>query len=349
MEKIERKNISFDVKHEELRKVYGNFNWNAINNPLLQKTWWQHGDQSKYSDNSYSFIIKDIDNKDISKKHIDSIKDVLTDIFGLSEKTIFGDKLKEACSGNGDEARKITTVHSSSLCALLFFYKVSESNPIILDINNEKIKFTNVFFEFKNVCIEGRNPSNIDILLVSKDTKTVLMLESKFAEYLSLSKALKISNAYWDIEKCPIGNRIYTQENIKKIFGDNSFLKNDPNKEFSIKTNSYAYIDGIKQMISHFIGAVNLSNHKYYDKRSEKIAQNAEHIYLGTILFDFPNESDALNNYEELYSRFCNVINSEFKEKVKLLSKPLHYSEYAKQNKNDIDLQVYQFYLSRTN
>lgn len=47
--------------------------------------------------------------------------------------------------------------------------------------------------------------------------------------------------------------------------------------------------------------------------------------------------------------RFCNVINSEFKEKVKLLSKPLHYSEYAKQNKNDIDLQVYQFYLSRTN
>ena len=84
----------------------------------------------KYSDNSYAFQIKNdegniIDNKNISKlkcKCFDSIYKKLTEIFDIEDKDDrFKKKLKEACGGSGSEQRKITTLHSSSLCALLFF------------------------------------------------------------------------------------------------------------------------------------------------------------------------------------------------------------------------------------
>lgn len=51
------------------------------------------------------------------------ISNRLTNIFKIEDKNkneIFFKKLKEACSGDGDEINKITTVYSSSLCALFF-------------------------------------------------------------------------------------------------------------------------------------------------------------------------------------------------------------------------------------
>ena len=62
---------------------------------------------------SYSFIIEG------------DQKNGLADIFGVQNKELFGIKFDEAISGSGKEQKKITTLHSSSLCSLLIFYNVS--------------------------------------------------------------------------------------------------------------------------------------------------------------------------------------------------------------------------------
>ena len=70
MEIVDAEKIAFDTKHKGLKIVYDTFQWNTINNQNLQKTWWKHGKDSRYSGNSYSFIVNEIPNKDISKKHL---------------------------------------------------------------------------------------------------------------------------------------------------------------------------------------------------------------------------------------------------------------------------------------
>ncbi len=60
--------------------------------------------------------------KSLSIKHMDTGQD-LACIFGLDWK-IFADKYLQATSGDGQEARRIRTLHSSSLLCLLCFYHV---------------------------------------------------------------------------------------------------------------------------------------------------------------------------------------------------------------------------------
>ena len=66
------------------------------------------------SDFSYQFEI----NNDI----INQIGSGMANVFALNERELFLEKFRQACSGNGNEISKITTLHSSSLCSLLFFY-----------------------------------------------------------------------------------------------------------------------------------------------------------------------------------------------------------------------------------
>ena len=94
-----------------------------------------------------------------------------------------------AVGGSGNEGDKITTLHSSSLCALLHFYNV-ERHPLTLEFktkNNKKVEikrrviFNKSVFEFKSPVIG--NPSNMDVVLIGKDENTgkniVFFLESK--------------------------------------------------------------------------------------------------------------------------------------------------------------------------
>ena len=72
-------------------------------------------------------------------------------------------------------------LHSSSRLALLTFYNISDENTLVLNIHGNDVEFNYSTFEFKNPVIGY--PSNMDIVLVSKDRKTALFLESKFSEY----------------------------------------------------------------------------------------------------------------------------------------------------------------------
>ncbi|MBR4598885.1 MAG: hypothetical protein IKO39_02415, partial [Treponema sp.] len=290
-----------------------------------------------------------IDNKDIRKKDVSKISDLFVNLFSLTNKDIFFEKLNEVCSGSGDEARKITTIHSSSLCALLFFYNVTKEHPIKLSINGKIVSFEEVYFEFQNNCIDGRKPSNIDVVLISSDGETLLFLESKFSEYvISYSKTLKIASDYRNLELCPIGEKLYTPKNVKKIFGEKSIILENDRTSFKIKTSVNMYIEGIKQMISHYIGAVRFSKKEYKDKRSEKF--NPKNIYLGTILFDNFNATEKFVSYETLYSKFSNTMNEIFgNSSVTLLDKPLKYSEYVSVNSDKIDTKVREFYFGNNN
>ena len=128
--------------------------------------------------------------KQIIYKHLwanrSFVSESLANNFGIEkEKDVFIKKFEMSCSGTGGELKKITTLHSSSLCALLFFFNV-DTMPLKMR-GLENCEFTQSFFEFKNKVI--RYPSNIDVVLLGKNKitnkKVILFLESKFSEYIT--------------------------------------------------------------------------------------------------------------------------------------------------------------------
>lgn len=250
---------------------------------------------------------------------------------------------------------------------------------MILTINSNKITFTDVLFEFKNTVMPRGKPSNVDVVLLGKEydnnNKVILFLESKFFEYYrDVKKEIQISRSYLEND---IGNQIYKEEIIKNIFNDeidknnvSTFEIND--KDICIKFKKDCYVEGIKQMISHYIGVDNLLKGSFYDKKDNYVKlqklcdflsdnktydyknklknllnEDSTEIYLGEILFDFYNTytdnkeefKEYFKNYNNKYENLAEFFKSKDKElnkalnaKIKLLNKPLTYSLF-KDNK----------------
>ena len=256
-------------------------------------------------------------------------------------------KFKMACSGTGDELKKITTLHSSSLCALLFFFNVDNKEIEIPGL--EEYVFTESYFEFQNKVIGY--PSNIDVVLLGKNKKTnkktILFLESKFTEYIiGIGKTI-VGTSYFK----PGCYSLPIYEAVEK---NSSF---DFNQESGFY-NPQKYNDGLKQMISHYYGIRHFMN-KEFVKDTENIYKNvreynAEEIILGEILFDDFSNVDSLNsyldNYENEYSSLATIINEQYqkdKEKPKdvsfrVLPTSLHYSKLR--NYISEYPQIYNFY-----
>lgn len=208
----------------------------------------------------------------------------LKDVFGI-ENPVFCAKFAEAISGDGQEARKITTLHSSSLISLLVFYSVSKDNPIYIEVNGKPIKFTESHFEVKNKVDENSNNySNVDVVL--HGDKCVLYLESKFSEYLKPGPVKVKSTGYYDI----IYGRL--KEDLAKagLKLENNLLDTIDDRPF--------YSEGIKQMISHFLGVTN-------EVKSGRLITVGKTVALGEILFDFadrvPNATNKKNSYNSAY------------------------------------------------
>ena len=108
------------------------------------------------TDPSYEIAFSD-------KTLIDFVGDKIALSFDINKnKDTFVKKFQMACSGTGDELKKITTLHSSSLCALLFFFNVDNKKLVIPSLS--EYEFTESYFEFKNKVIGY--PSNIDVVLL---------------------------------------------------------------------------------------------------------------------------------------------------------------------------------------
>lgn len=121
--------------------------------------------------NSYSF-------SNISTTYENTCSSRLIELFEITDKDLFKEKFHQSCGGSGNEIQRIGTLHSSALCALLFFYNITENHPITLTVEGKECVFIHSRFEFKNAVI--KNPSNMDdTLAVSLLSRLVADLDTK--------------------------------------------------------------------------------------------------------------------------------------------------------------------------
>ena len=269
--------------------------------------------------NSYSFT-------NISTTCENACSSRLIELFEITDKDLFKEKFHQACGGSGNEIQRIGTLHSSALCALLFFYNVTENHPLTLTVEGKECIFIHSRFEFKNPVI--KNPSNMDVTLVGRYADTgkpvILFLESKFSEYMErFSTKLDISNGY-------LSNR-YSKDIYRSKLDDLGItITEHPDKnEFTIESTEPCYLEGIKQMISHFIGVNNFmdTGPATYDPLISYLRKDA-YIYLGTILFDkgighfeITDGVTCYESYKERYKTLADILNKAIPDKNK---KKLH-------------------------
>lgn len=316
--------LTFDNKLKE--SIYNKLNYEIINDSLIRKVYSQI--YQKDSNNSYMFS----KTKEPGKPDKDSKEDkekLLIELFNINNKDLFKEKYKQAISGDGNEYRRITTLTSSSLCALLCFYNIKKYNITIGDVT-----YDDVLFEVKNKVIDPRYPSNMDIVLISNSDKKILFLESKFSEYMCHSKAKKISDNYLCFY------------NDLGLFGSGYEKKDNKKGTFDLeKGENNFYLDGIKQMISHYIGV------QSFVKEGKSIGDRLElkdyTVTLGEIIFNaWDDEFDYFKNYKDEYSKLIKLFRDHNKNiKIEFLDEPLEYAIVFKDY--HLDDKVRSFYFSK--
>ena len=255
--------------------------------------------------------------------------------------SLFRTRFMEAAYGKGSEFREITQLNSSALVALLCFYPVNELNPIKITLvangTNHTLSLTELHLEKENPVYSPNRPSSIDIALYGNDVASgenvVLFLESKFGEYFGS-------------ENCRAG------KSYKEFYSEivNIQSKQNPPMDIQFKTDESGvevngpthYCEGIKQMISHYIGSEN----------SYELNQENRTIYLGTILFDFSSLAQgseiSLEDYKTCYkgvARILNRIANNHKKDIRLIDDAFTYQEFfSKVGEFKLDEDVKEFY-----
>ncbi len=258
--------------------------------------------------------------------------ETLAEIFGPINKKHF----EESTRGQGNELKRILTMHSSALLSLLFFNTVSDEHPLEIKIGNNQYKFTTVEFEFENTCLKGQNengkeynPSCIDVKLNDKEQNVVLFLESKLSEYLHNGKQIGISMEY--------------QKQYDDIFKEGELIDELTIKEedgtltlTTTKGRCSHYCQGIKQMMCHFIGALN-----YKEKHQD------EEVFLGTILLDLSSiDESSYNVYCKDYQKLAKKLTGLGKG-VKMIGEPFTYQklyEEVRSKRFELSGQVVEYY-----
>lgn len=298
------------------------------------------------SDNSFCFIKYKEREGVVLKK--------LKEVFGIDSDT-FDTKFREAISGNGQEIKRISILHSSSLAALLLLYSVSKNHPLKCQLEGENYKFDNCYFEVKTEVINS--PSNMDVVLVGKNSEgkdVIFFLESKFSEYLNTGMCNDISIAYKDKYE-ELG--LMANNAIEGLlFGEGIGKDNVKCLQIKSSNGTPQYCSGIKQMISHYIGVTN-----FIDKGAEaldpkqkshlneivKLRNNGAEIILGEVLFAFDDKVDKgktkFSRYSSIYRDLAKVLELKKKSsRLHILPEVLTYQELLKDF--TIDSKVKDFY-----
>lgn len=269
------------------------------------------------SDNSFSL-------KDKNTYSRNEIQNILINRFDIKDIELFKIKYKEATSGDGQEWTRITTLHSSSLIALLCFYSISKNNPIIIN----GYLFDESYFEVKTQVYQD-SESNMDVVLRGKDKsgqKVALFLECKFSEYLSTGQYKGISiDAYKNkYESLGLLNGASTINNV-------TFAERKDGLVILPKDKIHIYCGGIKQMLSHYIGVSNYSNERSnaLAEHQRFIADTNERVLLGEILFDFGSKitGKKFENYKSAYASLARIINEKGRNGIEMLEEILTYQD----------------------
>lgn len=260
--------------------------------------------------------------------------------FALENDGNFKHNIERLFNGSGDESSKFYAVDSSSRLSFLCFSSWIEKNGYVeIEIKLKgkgPVKFTQLYFEAKNKVISG--PSNVDVLLVNKEKKILIYLESKFTEYVRDNQdnrdknQAKLGKGYFKSKDTDI-TKLMDVLKSSDIVSENSDDKGAHAVES--KNHPLTYPQGIKQMISHFIGVCKgPSGRDVEHDKLHKLWEEAEDIYLGSILYQFSDkEFDA---YSKCHEELANVLNNnQFgakKKVIKVIDKPFTYQELVKKN-----------------
>lgn len=263
--------------------------YNFLNISLLDvdtcATEWRDGIKSPWSKR----LSVPLDN-------VDTICNKLYETFHpLIDEQIWKERFLMAIEGSGDEKKKITTLHSSSLLALLFFSGVTKDNSISIDQTN----YNQVFFEIKNKVFPNAEitdkPSNIDILLVSDNSEDLLFIESKFTEYLDHGK-IDVSDKYLNFYR-----------NLFYLIPDSGLKLDGSSLQCSSAKNS-KYIAGIKQMFSHIIGLATAPDESV-DEKVRCLIEQAKSIRIIEVAHKW-DKCGEFDNYADLYSKIFEHFNN---------------------------------------
>lgn len=335
---VQQKTI--EAMNETENLVYREFFANSEIPGVFEKTKW-HG---KPSDNSFLFVIGECDKCE-----------TLSDIFDVRDQSLFKKKYNQAINKNCknknctdkkqiSEEGNINRLHSSSLAALLFFYGIDEQHQIKLELqtDGEKHEYTfyDSYFEVKTIVFKNHRPSNMDVVLEGHDENglsVLLFLESKFSEYLNGGNKSDISMKYWNM---------YQQLGLFDGSMDEIIASGSTSIELK-GTENVHYCEGIKQMISHYMGVSNYAEHgdEALVENSQIKGKHPDVILLGEILFKFDEKVDPKGKYgiyAEDYRKLARTINEKNQlKKLRVLKDVLCYQEI--ENKA-LDLRVKRFY-----
>lgn len=313
-----------DIKDFQKRNLYNEMwgNNDFVCSEMIEKTFVKGNDV--LSDNSFSFRGESKN----SKKDETLIK-----IFAIENEELFKEKFCMACGGSGQEHRRITTLHSSSLCPLLFFYNVTDKNRLIIDGIGT---FTESVYEFKSQVVDSTHPSCMDVVLKGTDINgnpIVLFLESKFSEYYvnASKKACNLSKKYLENE---FSECFYKESDFLETIGLE--VNNKDDDRFDLKSPDVYYIGGIKQMISHYVGIRNTLESIMNERDSEIPIQKSEKqqnviewikngakVILAEILFDPVIGGFTLytgETYKDAYSKKYEILAKKMNEEIKKAS-----------------------------
>ena len=269
-------------------------------------------------------------------------REFLKQAFNLKNQSRFNEKYDEASTGSGRPYKDFDALRSSALCALLSFYNIKD---LVIDGDC----YDKAYFEVQNTVIAGKNPSNMDVVLVSKDNKTILFLECKFSEYITNAKQ-KIPNAY--LEECELSNELYSilinsNNNLATIEkGEQKFIFETPD----------AYSQGTKQVISHLVGITSFINRKknyeesfaFYgenDGRRELYKTCFEKVKFQEVLFELKGYEDELNSYLKLSEKVRKLfIDSGLINQIDFLPATTYQKLFKKQKGKNVDDIVFEYY-----
>ena len=161
---------------------------------------------------------------------------------------------------NDGKKEKGACIYSSAMLAYNFFSWISENHPLVF----EGVKYVKVLFEEKFHVLKNRNnKANIDVVLVSDDSQTILLLECKFTEHFKYKK-VAISDAYF----CPHSYYTISDSANGSHPHSSAWVKMMETLKEEMASGKEAYFEGIKQVICHLIGICNESASKGKDAKS---------------------------------------------------------------------------------